>query len=427
MGHCETQPRQARQRSSAPRTSFERPAISGQAAGHHLLEQACPAPGGVLFIARGAEARAHQLRALGGDAATHADAALDRRAEVAVVVAVGLGGPHVQAARCRGAQVSRDRRGRDDDLRVEHAGWVPEVPEGREGSPQLRAELALQQGPAGAAVAVLAGQRAAVGDDEVRRRLHEAAEALLATGPVQAEADAQVEAALAEVAVADGRQVVLPEQRAQLAQVTRQALGRHGRVLEAGPGGEPAGEARRVTRAILADAPERGLSGLVRDESDVRRIWGAADGRRQPCRVRARLGRRVPSCLDEQPGTARRKPDLVPGGVGQLQQLGGEGFHGEGPFREQRRDGSGPLDVIGEGEHQQAAGGGRSHQADGGPGDDGAGPLRAHEGAGHVPAALRQQPVQRVARDAPGPGRQLTADERLVLGGEAGQGGSELA
>ena len=146
-------------------------------------------------------------------------------------------GCDVKGARSRGAQVAGDGRRRHDDLGVEHAGRIPEIAEVREGGAQVRAELALQQRATGPPVAVLAGQRAAVRHDEVRRGLHEALEALLAAGAVQAEADAQVDAALAVVAVADGRQAVLAEQGAQRAQV---AASRSGGTAESSKPGQAA-------------------------------------------------------------------------------------------------------------------------------------------------------------------------------------------
>ena len=181
-----------------------------------------------------------------------------------------------------------------------------------------------------------------------------------------------------------------------------------------------------MTGAVLADAPQRGLPGLVRDESDVRGVQGAADGRRQAGRVVAGLGSRVPACLHQQPGATGRQPDVVAGGMGQLQQLGRERLHRERPFGQQGRNGLRTDDVVAEPEHEQAAGGGRSHQADGGAGHDGAGALGADKRAGKVSPAFREQPVERVAGDASWPGRQLTADERLVLVEQSREGRGEL-
>ena len=72
---------------------------------------------------------------------------------------------------------------------------------------------------------------------EVRGRLHEAAEALQATGLVQPEADPQVDAALAEVTVGDTTHPLVPEQLVELREVGRETIGWHRGVLEPGPGG----------------------------------------------------------------------------------------------------------------------------------------------------------------------------------------------
>ena len=116
------------------------------------------------------------------DAAPDADAALHRRAEVAAVcLEREPGRERCERRRTRPAEVHGERQRVHDDPGVEQAGPVPDrlpLPERRE---HRGAELASQQLAPGAAVAVLAAERAAVRDDEFRCPLHEPAEAGLAT------------------------------------------------------------------------------------------------------------------------------------------------------------------------------------------------------------------------------------------------------
>jgi hypothetical protein len=99
------------------------------------------------------------------------------------------------------AQVRRDRVGVDHLAGVHLPIEVPDAPELAVRLHQLGGEHLRQQLGAGLAVAVLARQRAAVGDDEVGGLAHEGAELAHALGGVQVEADAAVDAALAEVPV----------------------------------------------------------------------------------------------------------------------------------------------------------------------------------------------------------------------------------
>src|SRR5581483_6150129 len=68
-------------------------------------------------------------------------------------------------------------------------------------------------------VTVLAGERAAVGADHVRRFVHEALPRRDALGGVEREVDAAVDAGLAEMAVERGVVAVLVVERAEVAHV----------------------------------------------------------------------------------------------------------------------------------------------------------------------------------------------------------------
>ena len=130
---------------------------------------------------------------------------------------------------------------------------IPEPTKVAEGRDHGRVELAPQERTPRATVAVLSRQRASVADHEVGRIGHEALEAARTIRAVKAEADAQVEAAFTVVAIRDGRHVMSVEQRTQLDQIGTQALGRDGRVLEAGPGARAVCQSCRVAGAILTD------------------------------------------------------------------------------------------------------------------------------------------------------------------------------
>ena len=107
-----------------------------------------------------------------------------------------------------------------------------------------RAELAGQELAPGAAVAVLAAERPAVRDGEVRGGRQEPLEAILAARPVEAEARPQVEAALAEVAVDRALERVVAEQLAELPDVA----------------GEPVRRGRRGPRTRARPACRRGAA-----------------------------------------------------------------------------------------------------------------------------------------------------------------------
>ena len=77
-------------------------------------------------------------------------------------------------------------------------------------------------------------------------------------GIVEREVDADVHAAVAEVAVRDAVEAVLGEEHVLLAQVGAEAIGRDRRVL---PAGERLARQRasREAGTLLADAPQHGL------------------------------------------------------------------------------------------------------------------------------------------------------------------------
>ena len=199
------------------------------------MQQPRAAAGRVHLLAGRDEARAHHVHAVGIAAAADADAA-DRRV----------------------AESRRDPAGR----RTRRAAWPSAAPSLRSASSgrgsttlpgfifpsgsQIRlnsrnactssvAEHAREQLGARLPVAVLAGERAAVGDDEVGGLLDEAPVARDPAAAREVEVVADVHAALAEVAVVDAPEAVPRRERPQVAQVVADPLGRHRRVLPALP------------------------------------------------------------------------------------------------------------------------------------------------------------------------------------------------
>ncbi len=110
-----------------------------------------------------------------------------------------------------------------------------------------------------------------------------------------------------------------------------------------------------------------------------------------------------------------------PGSVHPERTLDGQALDGERLLGEERRHGSRGLDVVAEREHQQPRRGGRCDEPQRRRGDHGAGALGARERPGDVEAALGEQPVEAVARDASGPRRQLGAQQVGVAAEERPQ------
>ena len=182
-------------------------AFLAQRAGEHLPEQAGAATGGVLLLAGGAVAGAHDA-ALGVKAGAHAHATLGGALQRATVggedeVGFELGGFLAGNGR-RLAQVLDgvvDADGVGELAGIHAVRWVPDGLEFLKGVDQLGTEHLGQQGGAGLAVAVLAGERAAKAEDEISGAVEERAEVAHTSLRAEVEVDAHVDAALAIVSV----------------------------------------------------------------------------------------------------------------------------------------------------------------------------------------------------------------------------------
>src|SRR5207248_10616507 len=107
------------------------------------------------------------------------------------------------------------------------------------------------------AVAVLPGERSAVGDDELRGLVEEALEDLEPVARPQVEVDPAVHASLAVVAEVDTPVPVAIEQRGEIAKVGAEPRRVDGGVLERRPGLERLRDAA-CTKRRLAHEPDRG-------------------------------------------------------------------------------------------------------------------------------------------------------------------------
>ena len=172
-------------------------------------------------------------------------------------------------------QVGGDRVGIDDLAGIQLPVGVPDRLELAESLDQLGPEHLRQQLRLRLAVSVLAGDRAAVSEDQVRGLVQKGAEGLDPGVAHQVEVPARVHAAVAVVAVERALVAVLAGQLAELPQVAAELLGRHCRVFPALVGVRLAGDEGGRAEACLADLPDvRGLL-LVVVELHVLRGAGA--------------------------------------------------------------------------------------------------------------------------------------------------------
>ena len=328
------------------------PAVVRERARHELLEQARPAARRVALVAGRAVRGAQQRMVLARDAPPEADAPLDALAQVAAVRREREARRRGRAGRGpRPAEVRGRRQRPDDDARVEHVARVPDRLPLAERGDECRAELAGEELAPGAAVAVLAAERAAVRDREVRGGRHEPLEAVLAARPVEAEPRPQVEAALAEVAVDRPLERMLAEQPAELAEVAGEPVPGTAGSSNPGQAGVPSG-----SRAARPAPSSRTRHRAARSRGSSRTSEAADPGvARSPPRA-ARRGRGPRPASRRRPRrAARRRPAAAARRRRGPRAARGQALDGERAGGEQRRDGGRRLDVVREPEHEQDA------------------------------------------------------------------------
>ncbi len=285
------------------------PAPLHRVALEHLEEQVGAAAGRVHLLLGHHVARAHGA-VLFLAALADADAALGRVGEAPLVVqelevrldlgrVVGGAEPEVLARQV----------GVDHLVGVHLVVGVPDRLELAEGPDQLRPEHLRQERGLRLAVAVLAGDRPAVADDQVARLVQELAEVLHALVGLQLEVDPGVDAALAEVAVERAVVAVLLEQLAEVAEVRADAVGRHGGIFPPLPGVLLAGNAGGRPQARLADLPQVLFLRLVVEQLHRRRVGSPPSGGPSacgPCRP-------TPSCSRRRTRPAASRPPRAAG------------------------------------------------------------------------------------------------------------------
>ena len=247
------------------------PAAGDHLAADHLHQQPSASPGGVLLLPGDPVARAHHPSLVAAALADADAAGGSAGAERAAVVRVVEERPRLAGEPAAQGEVLVQ------PVRVDHlAGIHPvvrveDVLQLTEGADEFGAEHLRQQLAPGLAVAVLAGQRSAVGDHEVRRMLGErpvVGDALVGT---QLEGDAGVDAAVAEVAVQRRAVVfVAGQQRAEVAEVVAEPFRRHRGVLPAFVGLVLVWRVGGGAEAQFPDRPQVVLDRGVLDVGDVR-------------------------------------------------------------------------------------------------------------------------------------------------------------
>ena len=260
-------------------------------------------------------------------------------------------------------------------------------------------------------VTVLAGQRSAVRDHQVRRLRHEPAVLVDALSRLEVELDARVHASLTEMPIERALVTEIVEQLAELAQVFSQLVRRHRSVLPPFPRLGAVREASRRAQTGLAHLPQ--LFFLVLVIEQLHR-GAAGEPRHQRFRLRVRLRLRVAAELDEQPPLSLRQElrvlrmDVHPLHVLDehvVEPLAADGlrFHHLGDVIAR------VIDVL-VSEHQERSARRARHEADRRLQHHRAGSLGSHQRARHVEALLGQELRQVETRDAPWNVREPRAD-----------------
>ena len=173
---------------------------------------------------------------------------------------------------------------------------------------QLRAEYFWQQFGARAAVAVLAGQRAAELADQIGDTHHRGLELRDARGAEKVKVDPAMDASVAEMPVKGCRfQMMRVEQGGEPAQEAAEFFRRHGSVLGARPSARTPRDDGTGAEAGFAQFPHRPLLAVI-DEQLTGRANRLAAGALAPTPPRGRAPRR--RCRRRtRPSDIRRRPE----------------------------------------------------------------------------------------------------------------------
>ena len=286
---------------------FARPAVRDLLAAQHLVEQMRPPTRRVLLFVRHHVAGAH-CRLVVLPALADADAA-QRRVREAVVILV------IAEVHCFGSRIPDPRSRPDSKILIERIGidhlarihlpvGIPDRFELSERLHQLGAEHTRQQLAPRLPVAMFARERSAVPVHEVRGVLHERSEFGDAFHRLQIEADAAVDASLAEMTEQIRGVLVFLVEPVQIAQVRAELVGRDRRIVPAGAHRGLAADRWNSRAASLADLPQLLLLIPRLEHADVRCLGPRAQLRHERLGARARLLDRVGGELDVEPSVA---------------------------------------------------------------------------------------------------------------------------
>ena len=313
---------------------------------------------------------------------------------------------------------------------VEEVVGVEDVLDAREQVEHLGGVHEAQEFSAGASVAVLAGDGAAVGGADAGRGLEERARVGDAFRGLERHGEAHVHAAVAEVPVQEAVDVVLLHEGGEVAQVGTEVLGWNGRVLEAGPCLLVAAAcavrrgASAQARTVGADPPQgRGLIPWRVDD----RVDGSRVGAQGACALEG--GGDVfagGADFDEEPALALGQGGDGTGalvGAHDVDEAAVHALHGEGGVGQQRGHVVGGLDhgPVAEGGEHGCVGQGYEAHGDGENQDEGT--LGAGEHGGEVAPAFGGEVFEGVAGDLALEAAELRADGGQVGVNEGGQPG----
>ena len=264
-------------------------------------------------------------------------------------------------------------------------------------------------------------------DHQVGRLLDEGSEVRQARGRVEVKVGAHVQAAVAEVAVEGSIEAELRRQLGQLAQVGAESFGRNGRILPARRLRAQPRDDRGGTHGRLTQAPQRRLSGRIRD--DARRPRPQVPG--GPAGLSRRLAGILTAVLDQQPAAASRQlvdrgqvEALEPAGVDQSIV---EPLEPDGTGREYLRRPVSCLEDVGEPEDQQGSSRRALDQPDRRLEDRDARSFGADQRPRDIEAVLRKKRLQRKARDEPRQLRKSIANRRPVAVPQGAEGAVDVA
>ena len=369
------------------------------------------AAGGVLFFARGHVAGAHGA---GGFFAAGADSDAAQRgfAEGAVIV-----GKLEKSFRARGSVACAESQrffgliesagavdGLDDLVGIHAVARIPQRFEFAEGRHEVGAKHFGEERAAGLAVAMLAGERAAVGENDVGGAFDEEAKFADARFGFEVEVDARVDAALAEVAVERAAVAKLLHESGELAEVGTELRGRNGGVLPTFPSVGLAGDEDHGAECRFADEPDAGgFGGRIKATHSGRR-FEFCRGSEEVIRfslgffvgLGAELGEEEAAAFGEQAHVVDSKALAAH----EVEKHGVDAFEADRAVFDDFGNGIGGEECVRESKHDETATGRRVHQVESRAKDGDECAFAADQGARDVEVVFREKLIEVVSRDA---------------------------